>query len=172
METVFRNIDYFLSNNYKIEFQINYSNIKTYKYACKLVLGKEPYYWNEGLDNAPEQELEQVCDRFTKGNYLPKINYIRHSLWAERGDPAIKSEPDIPCQRTHCFEDVCYIWTDGDVGICGYDDWQSDMIIGNILENTMTEIWQSDRRRKMIEHVAGRGIKGYPCINPKACLFY
>ena len=171
METVFLNIDYFLSNNKSIEFQINYSNIKGYRDICRQILGKEPYYWNDTLESAPDNEYEKVRSWFTMIGKVTVEN-IKRSLWAERNDPAIKPEPYLPCKRTHCFENVCYIWTDGDVGICGYDDRQSDMIIGNILENTITEIWQSDRRRKMIEHVTGRGIKGYPCINPKACLFY
>jgi hypothetical protein len=172
MDAVFSNIDYFLSKNKAISFQINYSNIKKYRENCLSVLGKDPYQWDECLGWAPDDEWTAVCDRFTHGNYIPRINEIRRSLWAERNNPAIKPEPDMPCQRTHCFENVCYVWTDGDVGICGYDDGQDAMIVGNVLETPIAEIWTSDRRRKMIEHVTNRGIKGYPCINPRACLFY
>jgi hypothetical protein len=171
MEVVFKNIDYFLLVNREIKFQINYSNIKGYFDKCREVLGKRPYYWKYALEEAPEDEFEEVKDRFSYSGNVTFEN-IKRSFWAERNDPDIKPERDMPCGRTHCFESVCYIWTDGDVGICGYDDGQDAMIIGNVLDQTLTEIWQGKRRRKMIDFVTGRGIKIYPCINPKACLFY
>lgn len=170
MDTVFRNIDYFIENNNNIKFQINYSNIKSYRERCREVLGKEPFYWNNILEGAPFNEHWDIVNRFKHKNV--KFEDIKRSLWAERNDPAIRPEPDLPCWRTYCFNSVCYVWTDGDVGICGYDDGQDAMIVGNIHESTIAEIWESDRRRQMVEHVTNRGIKEYPCINPKACLFY
>jgi hypothetical protein len=105
------------------------------------------------------------------GNQL-RFSNIRRTLWAERNDPEIKRDDESPCERTYCFENVCYVWTDGDVGICGYDDGQDAMIVGNVLDKTISEIWAGRRRRNMIDAVKARKIKGYPCINPKACLFY
>jgi Iron-sulfur cluster-binding domain len=172
MELVFSNIDYFLTKNKRITFQINYSNIKRYRENCRKELEKEPYQWSKYLDLSPDDEYEAVRKRFCKWDYQPRINTIRRTLWAERNDPEIKPEPNTPCQRTYCFQNVCYVWPTGNVGICGYDDGQDAMIIGNVLEESIASIWNGERRKKMIEHVTGRGIKGYPCINPKACLFY
>jgi MoaA/NifB/PqqE/SkfB family radical SAM enzyme len=171
MELVFSNIDYFLSKNKKIVFQINYSNIKGYRDNCRRVLGKEPYQWIEALDWVPSDEYEAVVRRFSNLGEV-RFSNIKRTLWAERNDPAIKPELDMPCQRTYCFHDVCYVWPTGNIGICGYDDGQDAMIVGNVLEESIASIWSGERRNKMIEHVTNRRIKGYPCINPKACLFY
>jgi hypothetical protein len=171
MELVFSNIDYFLSKNKNIVFQINYSNIKGYRDNCRRVLGKDPYQWIEALDWSPANEYEAVVNRFSRLGSV-KFSNIKRTLWAERNDPAINPEPDMPCQRTYCFNSVCYVWPTGNISICGYDDGQDAMIVGNVLEESIASIWNGERRKKMIEYVTGRGIKGYPCINPKACLFY
>jgi MoaA/NifB/PqqE/SkfB family radical SAM enzyme len=100
------------------------------------------------------------------------VNFIKRSLWAERHNPAVQYDGNAPCERTHLFDQVCYIWTNGDVGLCGYDDRQQDLICGNVYEDSIADIWQSDARKELIEKVRTRQIKGYPCVNPKLCLFY
>jgi hypothetical protein len=102
----------------------------------------------------------------------PKHKKINQSLWAERHNPALKADLEMKCQRTYCFDSTCYIWTDGDIGICGYDDGQDTMIVGNVLQETISQIWTGEKRMQMIKNVEERRITGYPCINPKCCLFY
>lgn len=167
-ETVFSNIDYFLSKNRKISFQINYSNIKEYYNKCVSVLGTTPFFWKEKLCDAPDDEYVAIMRRFANS----KFSRITHSLWAERHNPALKAEPDMACERTYCFDNTCYVWPDGRVGICGYDDGQDSMIVGNVMDESIEEIWTCESRMGMIEKVRNRGIKGYPCVNPKCCLFY
>jgi hypothetical protein len=172
-DTVVANIDYFLSKNNQsknpITFQVNYSNIEGYFNKCRNVLGVDPIYWSPLLYDAPEDEFIQVQKRF-KG--AQKFSRITQSLWAERHNPALKAEPDLQCGRTYCFDTVLYIWTDGDVGLCGYDDGQDALIYGNILKESIPELWNCDAKQKRIDMVKNREIKGYPCINPKCCLFY
>jgi MoaA/NifB/PqqE/SkfB family radical SAM enzyme len=167
-ENVFSNIEYFISKNKKILFQINYSNIKDYFNKCKQVLGTTPFFWKEKLFDAPDDEYTAIMRKFENARF----SKIKHSLWAERHNPEVKAEPDLPCGRTYCFDNTCYIWTDGDVGICAYDDGQDTMIVGNVMKESIDEIWTCESRMKMIEKVKNRGIKGYPCVNPKCCLFY
>lgn len=169
MDEVFDNIDYWISRNTKIPFNINYASIQHYKSVCNEVLGKDPYYWQEIMGVAID-EYEWVKDRFTLKS-PGVISRIKTSLWAERNDPAI--EPcDCDCQRQYCFDSTMYIWTDGDVGICGYDDGQDALVYGNILKTPIKRLWVSEERQVAISKVRNREIKGYPCVNPRACLFY
>jgi hypothetical protein len=170
---VLRNITYFMENNHGIKFEINYSSIPEYKKICKDVLNKEPFQWMMQFDKAMD-EYEQVKAFFQ--NIDPDrsvmVNRIKRSLWAERNDPRIQCEPDMKCGRTYLFDNVCYVWPTGRVGICGYDDGQDALICGNVYESTIPEIWESDERKKVIKKVLTREIKEYPCNNPKACLFW
>lgn len=163
------NIDYFCSKNKRIYFQINYSNIQGYYNKCRSVLGIEPVNWHPMLFDAPADEFEAIQKRFPKAS---KYDRIKQSLWAERHNPLLNSEPDMQCGREYCFDSTLYIWTDGDVGICGYDDGQDKLIYGNIMVNSIPELWYSPVKQRCIDTVHNRWLKEYPCINPKCCLFY
>lgn len=171
LNQVFENVDRFLRENKKVNFNIGYSNIKAYRDICRRVLNKDPYYWNEMLDSAPDDEYRAVVDRFSSLGKVT-ISRINRTLWAERNDPNITPDSKEKCDRGYCFENVCYIWPNGDVGICGYDDEQSKLIVGSILDQGIEEIWNSERRRKTIDDVLNRRVTLYPCINPKACKFW
>jgi hypothetical protein len=93
-------------------------------------------------------------------------------LWAERHNPALVPDPEMKCERGYCFNTTLYIWTEGNVGICGYDDGQNTLIYGNIMKESIPELWNGEDKQKVINRVLNREIKGYPCINPKCCLFY
>lgn len=168
--SVFDNIDYFLSKNKKINFSINYSNIQRYRDNCRKILNKEPYYWNEVLDTAPDDEFENVKSRFWNGKV--KFNDIKRTFWAERNDPNIKPNPSAQCDRNYCFQNVLYIWPNGDVGVCGYDDEQSELIVGSVMNQNIEEIWNSQRRKNTIDDILNRRITGYPCIDPTMCKFW
>lgn len=168
-DTVFKNIDYFMGKKKGITFNINYAQIKRYKDACQNVLGVTPMHWRDALDYARENEYWDVKKRFEGAD---SVNRIALSLWAERMNPAIKALPTEPCMRQYCFDSTIYIWTDGDVGICGYDDGQDTFIYGNIMMDSIKELWNGPNRQKCIARVKSREVKGYPCVNPKACLFY
>jgi len=168
-DTVFKNIDYFMGKRRNITFNINYAQIKRYKDACREVLGVTPTHWREALDYAREDEYENVKKRFEGAN---SVNRIKLSLWAERINPAIKPMPELKCERQYCFDSTMYIWTDGDVGICGYDDGQDTFIYGNIMKESIKDLWIGPDRQKCINRVKSREVTGYPCVNPKACLFY
>lgn len=171
-ETVFLHIDYFIEINLSIRFQINYSNIKNYRRKCRGILNKDPVFWRPEFESIAENEYSDIIARFGKSGKKVNFSDIKQSLWAERTDPAIKIEPSLQCGRTYCFDSVCYIWTNGDVGICGYDDGQDTLVYGNILCRSIEDLWNSQERQQVIEKVKRREIKNYPCINPKACLFY
>lgn len=167
---VFDNIDYFIgTKGSRIVLNINYAQIKRYKDACYNELGVFPMHWRPALDYAREDEYLDIKKRFDGATC---VNRIALSLWAERCNPAIKPNPNYKCMRQHCFDSTMYIWTDGDVGICGYDDGQDTFIYGNIMKESIAQLWSGPERQKCIQRVRNRDIVGYPCINPKACLFY
>jgi len=168
-DVVSANIDYFLSKNKSIYFQINYSNIQDYYNKCRSVLNITPYFWKDVLFSAPADEFDVIQKRFPRAS---KFERIKQSMWAERHNPELKSEPDMKCGREYCFDSTLYIWTDGDVGICGYDDGQDKLIYGNIMNTPIPELWNSIVKQHTIDKVRNRTLKEYPCINPKCCLFY
>jgi hypothetical protein len=169
---IFENLSYFIAQNDNIEFVINYSCIPTYRTICNDVLGLSPQHWNPLLDSAIDEyvPLKSYFESLPAKRSV-KVNRIARTLWAERSNPRIQPNPKAPCERTHLFSEVAYVWPDGAVGICGYDDGQDSLIIGNIHKETLSQLWTGETRKKRIQQVLNREIITYPCINPKACLF-
>lgn len=169
------NIKYFISINKKISFQINYSNIHSYKRKCKEILNIDrPIHWRDCFDSAPKDEYDDIMKFFNMPRTSSMLSFSRitHSLWAERSSPAIVADTTMQCGRQYCFDQVMYIWPNGNVGICGYDDGQDTLIYGNVMNTPLIDLWNSPERQAAIEKVRTRAITTYPCINPRACLFY
>lgn len=171
LERVLENIDYFIrKSNGKIQLSIGYSNIKTYFDLCNIVIGKRPLFWpfeNEDFESFKD-EYQNLQNRFQSNGVI--VNKINQSLWAER----TQATPDhgAQCPKLPIFKKVIWICPNGDVSVCGYDDKQSDMICGNIIEEHMLDIWHGERRKEILTQIQRREIIKYPCISPACCNMY
>lgn len=71
--------------------------------------------------------------------------------------PAESDTPDTPIETTNFFNrSFCsglfsslYILPDGQVTICEQLYWNKDFIVGNILRNSLIEIWNSDKAKRI-----------------------
>ena len=70
------------------------------------------------------------------------------------------------------LQGTIWICPNGDVNACGYDDEQSNFVYGNILEQSIEEIWNGKRRQEVIFQIAHRHVQCYPCNNPRCCRQY
>lgn len=164
-DIVFKNIKYFISKNINIKFTIMYLNLAKYFERCQVLLGKNPLY--NPFNTAEIDRLKNEYDDIKKyfGNKCEYMEIIP-SLWAERKQ-ALKNEK--VCPKINLFNNIIWIHPDGNVSLCGYDDRQCDLTVGNIFENNLLEIWNSERRKELIRKIQNREIKEYPCINPLCC---
>lgn len=197
LERVLSNIkNFFLINDY-VKYVLVYFPLYGYRDLCLKMLGREPARWNRLDVNLLKNEITEVGEYFAS---LPKHSnmppyFFRGSpvsLWGERKDV---SSRDVDCfqvgqeefdryvqhgltggkQCVHgSFLNQTYIYPDGSVGLCPYDDGQDTFICGNLMKgDSLADIWVSDKRRQMIQDVKDRKYNGkYPCIDPIACGMY
>lgn len=163
---VLKNIEYFMSKNSKIEFEIMYSNIPGYYKRCWEVLGKRPIH-----SPFSDSEINVIPDEYAKikkffGN-KPFYTRMGHSLWAERIQAKVDLETQ--CPKLGLFENIIWLHPNGLVGVCGYDDQQSVFIGGNAMAKSISEIWMSKERRDIINMIRDKKYREYPCIDPKCC---
>lgn len=60
----------------------------------------------------------------------------------------------IGCSLNRPYERCC-IYSNGDVVLCS-QDWEHEVIIGNINENTIEEVWNSDKAKQIRRIVLGK----------------
>ena len=95
------------------------------------------------------KELENYIDEI-KGNYKFSINIANYTEIEEYKD-SFDEKAKIFYARSFCTGNVnqfC-ILPDGQVTICEELYWNPRFIIGNILENSISEIWQSEKALKL-----------------------
>lgn len=176
-EQVFENIKYFLSINDKIPFVILYNNIKDYYNRCKAVIGKRPI-----RDRFTDDELNQVRNEqigiysyfsdHCKNVELLAMAKINHCTWGERYRNDIEHNSDYPCPKIKVIEQVCWIYPNGNIGMCCYEDRQlPEFSLGNIKDQHILEIFYGEKRRQVIENIKNNVYKDYPCNNPRLCGF-
>ncbi len=177
MEEVLKNIKYFCSINYKIPFTILYNNIKAYYDRCKNVINSRPI-----RDRFTDAELSQVPDEqndirdyiipHMKNPKLLATARINHGLWGERYRSDIEHNFNYPCPKIKVIEQVCWIYPNGNIGMCCYEDRQSAIYsLGNIQDEHILDIFYGEKRRQAIEGIKNHTFKDYPCNNPRLCGF-
>jgi MoaA/NifB/PqqE/SkfB family radical SAM enzyme len=175
LPVVLDNIKYFAERNRNIEFQIGYSNIKTYYDRCSQVLGRRPRYnpFPGDIVDMIFDEFENIQSYFNNLNITKPLKFrrINQSLWAERS--VMDPDYNAPCPKLGgAIKRTIWICPNGDVSVCGYDDSQGDLIAGNIINESIKDIWLGNRRKEILQGIKDRRYTGYPCINPRCCRMY
>lgn len=70
------------------------------------------------------------------------------------------------CPLFSQFFDKCFVSTDGNVYGCCLD-YKTQLTFGNILEESLEEIWNDDKRKRTIENIVNRDYEkvGEPCLH-------
>ena len=194
---VLSNIKRFFLINDCVKYVLVYFPLYGYRDLCLKMLGREPARWNR-LDSTLLKneivEMKKYFDDLPKHPNMPSYFFRGSpvSLWGERKD---LSPRDVDCFQVDqeafdkyvkygltggrlcvhgSFLNQTYIYPDGSVGLCPYDDRQDTFICGNLMKgDSLADIWVSDKRLQMIQDVKDRKYNGkYPCIDPIACGMY
>lgn len=166
------NLSYFLKSNDFTQVTIIYFPLYKYEEHCYTYLNKQHGTHFKRINKSLLQdEYSRVVNYFLS---MPcknpeKLDYRLSGicLWGERED--IPYTPGVCSQLNGAFKNQTYIYPNGDIGLCPYDDGQDTFILGNIFKDKLDEVWESDRRRRFISYIEEGRIKDYPCCNPEAC---
>ena len=171
-ELVVENLKYFMGINTKIPLTVLYNDINVYYNKCKKILNKRPirdYYTDEELKRVLD-EYEEVKDYFSKLSKAPiAFCKINPCLWGERLHAPKNSI--AKCPKIEVIKNVIWLLPNGDVTGCCYDDTQDKFILGNIHNEHLLTIFNSDKRKEFIKNIENRVYKEYPCTNPLCCGF-
>ncbi len=177
MEIVLKNIKYFLSINHKIPFTILYNNIVDYYNRCKAVFGDRPIRdrFNDIELSQIKNEQNEIREYFINDMHNPELlsmARINHGLWGERYRDDIEHNPFYPCPKIKVIEQVCWIYPNGNIGMCCYEDRQTEgFSLGNIQNEHILDIFYGEKRRQAIENIKNNVYKDYPCNDPRLCGF-
>lgn len=168
-ETVFRHIDCYLActaQHDSTPLHIGYSSISAYYRLCRRITGHAPFHgpFNEEEVEWLPDEFEAVKRRFPRAI----VSRIRQSLWGEREDPRTPPDPTGACPKTELLKRILWISPDGTANACGQDDEQSNFVYGNVLEESIEDLWTGKARQDILERLRTRKVTGYPC-NPACC---
>ena len=152
LDVVRANIERFARINKHARLCIIYFPLYLYRQAVQRILGKEPTYAGR-----VEAELrdEWADVRAWADNIGVESRVTGLSLWAERTDCRWS---DMPCPRLPenkpgDMRRQLFVYPSGNLGICGYDDQQEHLLIGNILKDRIADVWFGDRMNQQIERV-------------------
>lgn len=182
IEKVKENIENFMKINDNIEFTLIYFPLYKYTQAVENKLGKKPAYFNEDtVKHLLKDEWQEICkwydDCISRIYIYPHLYKKRISgicYWAERKDckPETKGNCRHLPENEGTFDKICQIYPNGDVGLCAYDSLQNTFIYGNIFNQPLFDIWDSQEKYEMIDGIRQERYYGQGCcINPKACEF-
>jgi hypothetical protein len=178
LEKVLDNIKYFFVRNDFIRFHVIYFPLYGYKDFCQGLLGKRPTHWHridEALLRNEEQDMRTFFYSLPRNEGMVNRLGFRVSqlcFWGEREDVTPRSA--VCTQLNAAFVNQTYIYPDGDIGLCPYDDGQDTFVLGNILRgDKIKDIWDSDLRKQFIKDISeGKYCGTYPCTDPVACGMY
>lgn len=174
---VIKNVKRFLK--YRAEFDpsfdfcINVMPAFEYAVTVNLLMNAVPDQINGEI---PYSNFDLTLNSLRK--FVPEDVRIRHSksgLWAERklltsGQITLNvDQSTLDCPMMDRVEHEAFIAPNGDWYPCCLDDNQ-DIVLGNIAESTLLEVFNSDIRREFIKKLKERRWEeiGYPC-NTVAC---
>jgi hypothetical protein len=177
MSQVFDNIKYFLSKNEDTPFVILYNNIADYYRRCQSVLHVKPIrdrFNNEELAEVPEEKdaILRYFQKFAKRPELIIMCKINHGLWGERYRTDVNHNPNYRCPKINVIEKVCWIYPNGNIGMCCYEDKQKEEFsLGNIKNEHILDIFYGKKRQEAIRKIKANEFPDYPCNNPRLCGF-
>jgi len=176
-EVTMRNIRHFRKINDCIDFTVIYFPLYKYVEICRRELGKEPVYFKEDEVRHLLKNEEYETYGFIRSFGGQRDIMTRRSgvcLWAERINA--KSDYSVSCKHLPEVEGAftwqCLVYPNGDVGLCAYDDGQDTFVYGNIFKEALADIWNSDRKKSLIDAIRAGAYTQFPCNNRKCCYFY
>ena len=108
-----------------------------------------PYMTQEGVDRAfYQRQISMLIDleAESKGDKQIFISWDKF-LTFTTANP--KEQRYDSCQYHHFF---CVLNANGDLGVCMYRLDDDNFIFGNIYDNKLEEIWNSEKRKKVIKY--------------------
>ena len=179
-KTVIKHLRYFLRMKEKfhpeMRFVINVMPAFEYSMTVSALLQDTPHQVKD--DEVPFSSFEHT-EKSLQGilNAHPTV-HIRHSesgLWAERKtfiknkDKLNLDQSKMDCPMFTRVQHEAYIAPNGDWYPCCLDD-NNDIVLGNVNNQTVQEIYTSQRRLEFINKLKNRQYEeiGYPC-NTVAC---
>jgi hypothetical protein len=176
LKVTLAHLEYFMSINDYVDFCAMYFPLFRYRHFCRKVLDKEPTYFGRIDENRLTNEWPKFDQHFkglpTKKPIRTRISGI--SLWAERTDCLHSAYPcpRHPEQYPGDMSRQVYIYPNGNIGLCGYDDKQDTFILGNILKDDLYDTWVSSKREEYIEKIRTEDFLYECCVNAKACVMW
>jgi radical SAM protein with 4Fe4S-binding SPASM domain len=177
LKLILDNIEFFRKHNNFILFVIIYFPLYLYRQACKNRINKDmPTYWkniDESLLYDEYQEFQRYFNVESANKNLFRVRNSQIGLWGEREDipPYFQAQcPQLP-ENDGAFKNQIYIYPNGNIGLCPYDDEQNTFIIGNILKDRLIDVWNGEQRQQIINDVRnGKYLGKYPCTDPRTCV--
>lgn len=115
------------------------------------------YHWGRQFDARIFERAVHTLETDVRG-IVENAGMTLYNL-TNKFDDVLKPRTYKVCRASSLFAEVSY---NGDLFFCceklGYPDYR----IGNLNENSIEEIWKSDRRKSVIEKVAAEGCRNCP----------
>lgn len=181
-KSVMKNLKHFLElrRDYYPEMHFGINVMPAFEYAATVffVLGKNPVQIKPG-ESVPYSSFKMVQDsmKYHLGEEIyDSLTLIRHSksgLWAERErfkSGEYQNPINAKCPLIREVSEAMYIAPNGDYYACCLDD-NNDKVLGNLKENTVLEVWQSQNRINFVNNLKMQNFEkiGYPCSSVGAC---
>ena len=158
-----------------IEIDIMVMPAVEYTTAVKLYSTKNPDQVEEGTKIAYSnfKLTENMLRQFVPQNI--RINHSKPGLWSERslakqGLLGKTPKHQLTCPYFTRVKTQVYVAPNGDWYPCCLDD-NNDIVLGNLKEQSMSDIFYSDIRKEFIQKLEQKRFDeiGYPCNTVEAC---
>jgi hypothetical protein len=157
----------------KLKLIVNVLTLRDYIKATTLALGRLPLKLENpsliGIDDDFEQIRKGMQPFLRAGDSFGRPAPF---LWAERPgvDPSTLDYSKYSCSQLERVLCEAFIAPDGSCYACCYDS-NNQLVVGNILEQSLEEIARGERRRRLIEMLAQKrfGEIGAPCNTVNCC---
>lgn len=138
------------------------------KTSCSIFINIiSPKLYMEVIENKKTNlpyDVDQIFKYWRK--YLSKYDEIVERAYFYNWTHRMKSKREKSCPMIQQLFRKCYISTEGNVYACCLD-YKTELLYGNILEKSIDEIWNSDKRKKIIQNIVHRNFElvGEPCLH-------
>ena len=180
--SVMKNVKEFLEIKKELgvdmHFGINVMPAFEYTAAVFTTFNKNPIQTppNESVPYSSFELTDQAIKQYLGNDLYKELGMVRHSrpgLWAERErfkSGEFKVQSDVKCPLINRVQEEMFIAPNGDYYACCLDD-NNDMVLGNLKEKSVLEIWQSQQRINFVNNLRMQNFEklGYPCNTVGAC---
>ena len=180
--SIMKNVKEFLEikKELKVDMSFGINVMPAFEYSAAVFkfFGKNPIQHPPG-EAVPFSSFEltkQSLLEYLGQDLYDELFLVRHSkpgLWAERErfkTGEFKIDEDLNCPLIDRVQEEMFIAPNGDYYACCLDD-NNDKVLGNLKENTVLEIWNSQERINFVNNLKMQRFDkiGYPCNTVGAC---